>query len=311
MAYIFKCHFIHFLLAKYTREKDIYEILKIFVFAQVFTSIYILINLDLSVLGQDRIGVSNLGEGWIANGIGMSMAFAVISIFCLITYVKKRYIKVFYIGLTLVFSYISLLTESRKAFFILVFAVGLFFVLNSKSLNKKIVKMIITFLAGSLFIYIVISIPSLYAVLGSRIENLLIQLSGEEIVENSFNLRQTMVEYGIYFWKEQPLFGYGIDNFRTLFGAVTGMELYSHNNYIELMVGVGFLGVTIYYMGVFYIIKQTINKSHILLIFSFTTMLVILISDIGLVSYKTFYIQLFICLAFSSVRILNNKKVLK
>ena len=43
--------------------------------------------------------------------------------------------------------------------------------------------------------------------------------------------------------------GYGIDNYRPYFSKMPiGWDIYSHNNFIELFVGTGILGVLIYYL---------------------------------------------------------------
>ena len=56
-----------------------------------------------------------------------------------------------------------------------------------------------------------------------------------------------MIQYGMDYFKERPLLGHGIENFRYLYAQEVGKETYSHNNYIELLVNNGIVGLLLYY----------------------------------------------------------------
>ena len=57
-------------------------------------------------------------------------------------------------------------------------------------------------------------------------------------------VRKGMVSYGLELFRQKPFFGYGLNNFRKLHYIGT----YSHNNYIELLVGGGIVGTVMYYL---------------------------------------------------------------
>jgi len=62
-------------------------------------------------------------------------------------------------------------------------------------------------------------------------------------VSNSLVQRTRYIRKGIDLLREAPLTGHGLDAFRWLSGEGT----YSHNNYIDLGVGVGLIGVLLFY----------------------------------------------------------------
>src|SRR5699024_11610138 len=119
-----------------------------------------------------------------------------------------------------------------------------------------------------------------------------------------------MINAGITFFEERPLFGHGIDSFRQLYFNYVGDYRYSHNNYVELLVSVGVFGTVIYYFGLLSVLKKSFNKTNPYLIFPFVVIATILIIDYGLVSYTSYLIQYFICLAFVSIGLNNRQKII-
>lgn len=62
--------------------------------------------------------------------------------------------------------------------------------------------------------------------------------------EKSFEGRVVMIQRGFDLWKRSPLWGNGNEAFR-VYG---GHDTYSHNNYIELLVNYGVLGLVFFYL---------------------------------------------------------------
>ncbi|MEI3598486.1 MULTISPECIES: O-antigen ligase family protein [unclassified Oceanobacillus] len=283
-------------------KEDIYELLKLFIYSKVIMALYIIINVDVTTLEGIRIGVDVLGEGWNANYIGMNMAISSFILVLLIKTTKIKKIKLLYILLISLFTFLTLLSGSRKALFILIFSIGLFIIFSSK--KHKVGKATIVLLLTTLTFYLVMNIPFFYDVLGVRLEGFLANFTDTGVVDGSTALRMTMIEQGLLYFYEQPVLGYGINNFQQLFASTFG---YSHNNYIELLVGIGLFGTIVYYLGYTYIIKKTYNVKGNLYAFAFVSVLTIVIIDTGLVSYNAFYIQFLICISFSIISI--QKKV--
>ncbi len=291
-----------------TRE-DIFDILKLIVIATVITVIYILFTIDISLIGEVAIGRGALGEGWNANAIGLIASLSVLSCFAFLKQNNKKFYKVFYILTILLLTYICLFTGSRKTLFILLIGVSLFFLFTSK--NKKIVIFCIVSFSVLLSYYIIMSVPVLYNVLGIRLEGFFAQITGQGLIDSSTLKRMKMIEYGIEWFKENPIFGYGFNTYRALYFAVSNVSTYSHNNYIELLVNVGIIGTAIYYFMYFIIIRSLLSyfkKKDSLIILFLISSLLITVLDYVAVSYNLFIFQLFICLAYSAINTYEGKE---
>jgi len=96
--------------------------------------------------------------------------------------------------------------------------------------------------------------------------------------------RITFIKEGIEFFSHNPFLGSGINTFMVM----DKTHHYSHNNYIELLVGMGLVGFFIYYMlHIMIFIKinriNNANKMKVLLILS---LIIFLVMDMTLVSYS-------------------------
>ena len=68
--------------------------------------------------------------------------------------------------------------------------------------------------------------------------------------------RTLMIGYGIEFMQGLLWLGNCFNSFSILFGNITGWYTYSHNNFIELLVNTGVIGLLLYYSLTFYILKS-------------------------------------------------------
>ena len=102
--------------------------------------------------------------------------------------------------------------------------------------------------------------------------------------------------------------GYGIDNFRFLWIGVAGRETYAHSNYVDLLVGVGFIGTFIYYS--FYT-RQIVTlyrglTQHRKLCAAFLAVIcTFLILDVITVTYNSRFSQIILCLVYCAGDIAN------
>lgn len=282
-------------------KNNYYEILKIYVYANILSLCFILLKINKSTIGIVRLGFEALGEGWNANSIGMNMALSAFMSVILLNAEKRKYKKLVYSLLIILFSLTVILTGSRKAIFILIFTLSLYLF---KTLRiGAIYKIIIITVGILLFAYLIMNIQMFYNVLGKRIETFIALFTGYGKVDRSARLRMDMIRYGLFLFLQKPILGYGINNFRELYGNKTGLYTYSHNNYIELLTGIGLLGTFIYYFSYFYIMKKTIFKREQLLTTSFILILTLFIIEAGLVSYNGFLAHFLINLGFSVINI--------
>ncbi|SES42857.1 O-antigen ligase family protein [Salipaludibacillus aurantiacus] len=277
------------------------SIIKISLIASFINSLYIINLVGFSSLVTMGLGVQTLGEGWNANYIGITMAISGFMAYFLFTNEPKN--KVVYLLASLFFLIVVLFTGSRSGLFLLLFMTTIFFYINTR---KKIGAILLLVIAGSFIIYSFLNIPSLYDSIGYKIETLIFYFAeGNQNTDESTLIRRAMIDYGYLWFSNNPVFGYGINNYRELYGSVTGWYTYSHNNYIELLVGVGLIGTIIYYSGYILVVKSAIGKRNTYFTFALASIITIMIAEITMVSYFRFHTLLLICLAFSAISIGN------
>ena len=121
--------------------------------------------------------------------------------------------------------------------------------------------------------------------------------------ESSFNKRQDYDRKGFQFFPKNLFLGYGINNFRNLYDINT----YAHNNFIELLVGIGLVGFTVYYIAYAYVLcklfKTTFIKPNRLSIIAFVINTCFLISHYAFVGYNEIINTLTILLGFLIIQL--------
>ncbi|PKM68174.1 MAG: hypothetical protein CVU95_05910 [Firmicutes bacterium HGW-Firmicutes-2] len=285
-------------------EVDIYSLFRIIVYATTLNGIYILYKIDVDLLRTTQIGADMLGESWNGNAIGVMMAFGVLISLLLMNKEEGRYKKIGYIFIIALSTLIVILTGSRKALFFVVFGYVTFTGLSSKSNRIMMMAKIIIIMA--LAYQLIMNIPIFYNILGVRLEGLFAIVTGVGSVDSSTELRIEYIDYGISWFMDKPIIGYGVDNYRVLLYRAIGKGTYSHNNYIELLVGVGLIGTIIYYYAFGYVLVNAIKLLKIskepMIYLIMVIIVAILISQYGFVTYYDFFVNLIICISFIVVR---------
>lgn len=291
------------------REIGIVEILKMYILSVFLMIIYIFFRIDYSELGSYRLGEEVLGAGWNANVIGLTCYWAWIFIYIVIKY--EHYIRnstfIIYLFMKYTCILIIFLTGSRKALIALVSSYLLLAILDKKGIIKKIIFILIALVGIWLLIYFINRIPFLYNIIGKRINSLLVLLETHQYGDSSLMWRDNMIQYGIEFFEKSPVFGYGINCFRVLFGYLFSNKVtYAHNNYIEMLVGGGVIGFILYYWIYIYIYIKAFNSKSKYRKFVMLFLGIALILDFATVSYTDFSIQFVI---FISTYMLLNPSV--
>ena len=134
------------------------------------------------------------------------------------------------------FAFFALSSASRKAALMIAVGTVAMAVLNYGW--RRIYKTLIFGVVSLFAISLILKLPYF----GEINERIMLLFSGEQ--DASDRIRRDMIQYGLQLIKEKPVHGYGIDNFSALY--ITGQ--YSHNNYIELMVGGGLIALVMYYL---------------------------------------------------------------
>ncbi len=240
---------------------------------------------DIIMLGGGNRVMGTLGN---PNVLALVM---LISILVSIIYLRRKIGKLFYyyqfINILLAY-YTILLTVSKKGVLFGSFLIFIFFIVQLKE-PKKILKIlaIIILLLFVTFQYVSVDI------LTPVFDNIALRFGGFESQmsqggsSGSTGERKYLIKQGLNIFQDRPLFGYGLGNFSSL----NKLGVYAHNNYVELLVGVGLIGTLVYY-SIYYLIYKKVfyMKDDILKIIIIFFLLILLFMDMAVVSYGTKYL---------------------
>lgn len=110
-----------------------------------------------------------------------------------------------------------------------------------------------------------------------------------EMEDGSTKIRLKLAELGLQQFKETPYLGIGLGGGRVLNRQVLNFPSYSHNNYIELLVDLGAVGLFLYYFHylfpTFTFVRQAFSKKKGLGCLMLTFILISLVLHVGCVEY--------------------------
>lgn len=198
-----------------------------------------------------RMGEQVGDEGFIVNGNSNTVAacLIILSIFIFYHFIKLHKLKLMLPTILITFSILT--TGSKKGFFSIILYFIIFAVFFSKITSKQV---IIFCLGCVLLLCAVFNNEYLYFLIGHRIEEFLgtIGLMENTGYSNSTELRLNMYVIGFNLWLENPIIGNGISAFK----EYSGLGVYAHNNYIELLSSFGICGFFLYYSLSIYILVK-------------------------------------------------------
>lgn len=193
-----------------------------------------------------------------SNQVGAYLSYSLVVImYCW----KKKLLSAFICWLGIVLMVImSLLSGSRSSLMVTVIGLSLFFILTIKKNRYRILK-IIAIIGGGLSLLIllfrlVMTNELLYQIIGRRFESFFeIMDSGtSSINENSTQERSLMLQLAFSKFINSPrtiFFGNGIAYFNSFYYEISGHYCFCHNNYMELLSGIGIFGAFFYYYPYF------------------------------------------------------------
>ncbi|MDW7662645.1 MAG: O-antigen ligase family protein [Bacillota bacterium] len=272
-----------------------------YVYAGFIASLYIIVISDFSDI--TRFG-GDLGN---VNAVGLIVAIS--SIFCFYCLVEER--KYRYIPIWLINTLVVLLTGSRKAFILIIFAIIVILIFRPNANYTQRAK---NMFLGMAIVFIIIATinqnPYFYQITGRRMEALIDVISGAETTDQSMIIRSKMIEEGWTWFREKPILGYGIDNYRFLLrNSPMGRETYSHNNLIELLIGTGIMGAFAYYFSNILVIINSLRAQKTLAVPQIYPFIAIisayLILSVGMVYYDEKNISILLAAASSIQRIIE------
>lgn len=246
----------------------------------ISTCIFIIFNeIDLIKYGQARIGDTASGN---VNTLAVYLGTMSVPILFSLIFQKKRSLIIIYTLLI----FFMLLTGSKKTFIYVGSSMALFAYFKNKFNIFKYLPYIFSLV---LIVIIILRIDYLYNIIGFRILDFLGTIGFNVFYYNpsySTEMRASMLEVGLKFFSNHPIFGNGWGYFTKYSGFAT----YSHNNMIELLVNYGLIGFCLYYFIYIYLLYKLIKiykkfRSQFSVLF-ITLLIVIIISDFTYVSFS-------------------------
>lgn len=291
-------------LFQYLRQVDLKKLKYLFFNACIVSSFIIII---LSYLETGFFQLRGVEGSINGNVQAVNNAIAIGWIYCLRNekLIKRELIMCLFLVL------FCILAGTRKAIIVL-FMIVIGYTVIDKPYRILTNGIKIAFVSGVL-LFLLFKVDFIYDIIGSRFEGFLGFINGNGDIDASTDTRSHFIELGYAYFLKEPIYGYGIDCFREIRGAY---DTYSHNNYIELLFGIGLPGtITYYLMYLIPLLKGVYNYFNnrnknviigILIIFA------CLFSDYGLVSYfsRDTYVKILLCYLFVSTQsntITNNK----
>lgn len=278
-------------------------VLQLVVYSTITMCFFIFFFTDVSlIMAESSLRLASSDNSWNSNSIGISCSISFI--ICMYFMKTKSWSKAIYLLAMVLFLVVAVMTGSRKS--ILILLIGFSFYTMLKQARGKSLCVFGTMVTVAISIYLIISVPMLYDLVGVRFNSFFSYFTDKSSGDSSTQYRMDMILYGIEWFKNKPFIGYGMDNFRYLFESATGRLAYAHNNYIELLVGGGIIGFTLYYRIAVNSIRKlrksmTNNRSMVALLLSI--LLTILCIDFALVSYNSRFIQIIMCTVFCGANI--------
>lgn len=289
-----KSFLMSFFLINCLRSKELLEwAFKILMFSSLVFGILYICQIDLSMIGAYRLTeyADNNDDLPNLNLVSIPVAFAFI--YFLFRYLKDK--KKIYIIVSIICVIIVFLLGSRKS--IISSVLGIMFLLFKVNSAKKI-KIILFYFFIILLIPFFIPADYLDFVLDRLMQ--LANINQNVLLDESDLVRKQLFSNGIDYFIQRPLTGYGFYNFSKLFQLDYGAAIYSHNNFIETLVGGGIIGFLLYYLLYYKIISNLYIRKHLFneyyIFLSFT--IIMLFNQIGIVLLLDRYTWIFIALIF-------------
>lgn len=226
-----------------TRERTQF-LCQVIVVSAAFAAVYLLLQSDWreGVRVNQIVGDSNQSSAYFAYSMPVAM-------FCASKRIIPRVLVVLQIGLA---ASAILVSGSRSGLIAALIAIATYWMILQKDKRSAFLKAalgLVFIAAGAgLLLHFILTNPIAHEIIGRRLESIVQILGGEQsaINERSYYERNDLRQLGFALWFQSPIFGHGINTFG-YFAQSSIRDTFSHNNYVELLEGVGVVGCLLYY----------------------------------------------------------------
>ena len=281
-------------------RKKIESLLKYIIVSGYFMYIY-----TLNVYGLNGIKDTLLNNMRLGGIVNQENSFGLYSsiIFMIILYQILFINKKIYLFLLPIPIIMAVLSGSRKSGLLLVILFIGMIVLKKK--RKKFFRLIFSIIALIIVIFILYKIG---------IANTLIErIMGNESSADSTDTRILLAKFGIEKFLQNPILGYGIEQYQILCELETGNASPAHNNYIQLAVSFGIIGILLWYGMYYFFLKigiQYFYQDSLSPLLVFIVILTI-INDITTTTLTNKMTYVLIAICFCIVNIIKNNDQIK
>ena len=223
----------------FSRENGPQKFMLLYIGAALLSCVYLAMSEDLF---SNEIIAESINN---SNVVGTKFAFA--AIFSLFFFLQK---KQWWTGLLFaVFIVFILLTASRSAVTITVIATVALILSNYRQRGRSpVLAVVLAVVFVTVLGFLIFRIDFFYQLIGARLEDAF-SLFSEGKGDHSSEKRIQLIRYGWQLFGQHPIFGQGVNTFSSSdVKSMLGFQAYSHNTYIELLVGVGLVGTVSYYL---------------------------------------------------------------
>ncbi len=286
-----------------------------FVYIRILTYLYLVFlvapffdekeNIKLVIIGffiGGLIGILNvlisqynlIGEKRLGDGIYGSYAefgnVCMLTLSCFIWLKDKLFKnKIFKIIVFLFCCVAIILSGARKAILVPILMYLFLKILDRRSkISNKIMVLTIATSFVLVFLYVSLNNQALYDAIGYRIESGISSVLGNDEQDASLEERGSFKKLALSMFKEKPITGWGMHSFAYKSYQRGGPNVFSHDNFLELLCCYGIIGFLIYYISFVIIIANCrLFLRDDLGLFLFSYILIILIMDPYSISFLT------------------------
>lgn len=295
---------IAFVLSAYLTDQGKIELyLKFFVFGGLILFFRLLIKTPMSVWTS----FNRLGEtiGYNANDVGNKAAIAAIISICLFKNKEQPYRKI-YLIIFVFMNIVVLFSGSRKALLAVIIAVIFIYTVGLENKKNLVFSIIALCIILNISYHFIMTNESLYMTIGRRIESMINVIFHGGSEASSIDLREKYMSMAWSYIKDSPLIGIGLGNF----ASKSGLGIYCHSDYLEVMCSYGIPVAFFYYFPLIRLVFRSIlKKRKDETDYSMITIsLVLLMSFVTMVMYISAYTQIIIAIVYAYFNIATDEK---